>query len=122
MFSMAIGRSQGGQFFCIMSNNSIKYIRFLFSLQIYIYSAFLKIKNKVDIEVIDFNGRNVLHIAANACDDPVVVLLLLARGADPLAKSYVGDLPSDYAKFQKHTKIEALLTEASKVVNTVHDK
>lgn len=69
--------------------------------------------------MIDFSGRNVLHVAANACDDPIVILLLLARGADPLAQSYVGDLPFAFAKLQKHKKVGALLKEATQVINTV---
>lgn len=69
--------------------------------------------------MIDFSGRNVLHIAANACDDPIIILLLLARGADPLSQSNVGDLPSAFAKLQKHKKVEAILNEAAKVINTV---
>mmetsp|Transcript_13231 Transcript_13231/g.26053 ORF Transcript_13231/g.26053 Transcript_13231/m.26053 type:complete len:310 (-) Transcript_13231:88-1017(-) len=68
----------------------------------------------VDIEACDNLGRTVLHVAANACDDTAVSLLLLARGADPLAVSRSSDLPSDFAKLQTHRKVTALLNEASK--------
>mmetsp|Transcript_45160 Transcript_45160/g.57839 ORF Transcript_45160/g.57839 Transcript_45160/m.57839 type:complete len:363 (-) Transcript_45160:121-1209(-) len=74
---------------------------------------------KVDIESRDSNGRNVLHIAANACDDPEVILLLLARGADPLFLSPVGDLPSAFAKLQRHKKVEKVLNEAALAVDTI---
>jgi len=61
----------------------------------------------------------VLHVTANACDDPALLLLLLARGADPLAASGAKDLPADLAKLQRHAKAKKVLDEAAKAPNPV---
>ena len=75
---------------------------------------------KVDIEARDHEGWNVLHVAANSCDDPASLLVLLARGADPLMKTlHSSELPSDYAHFQRHLKARAVLLEAESAVDSV---
>ena len=53
---------------------------------------------KINIEATTSNSRTVLHIVANTmdCDDLWPVLLLLARGADPLVRTNAGDRASDY--------------------------
>ena len=76
-------------------------------------------EQKVDIEATDGLGRSVLHVAANASDDPKIILLLLARGADPRAQTPTGDSASDMAKLQRHAKAKAVLDAAVAVDNSI---
>ena len=53
------------------------------------------------------------------CDDLWPVLLLLARGADPLVRTNAGDRASDYAKLQRNKEVASLLLEAESHVNPI---
>lgn len=76
---------------------------------------------RVDIEAPTKNGRCALHIASNAygCDEPLIALLLLARGADPLARTNDGDRASDFASLQKNRRVCALLKEAEEQTDVI---
>lgn len=77
-------------------------------------------EHRGDIEVEDALGRSVLHVAANACDDTAPLLMLLARGADPLARTRpAGDLPSDFAKVQRHLRAKGLLEVAAAEIDVL---
>ena len=91
----------------LVRDNASKMLRWLIDVQ------------KVDIEASDGLGRSVLHVAANACDDHKVMLMLLARGADPRAKTPTGDLASDLAKLQRYSKAKAVLDAALAVGNSI---
>jgi ankyrin repeat protein len=81
-----------------------------------------QISIQVDIEARDSLGRQVLHVAANACDDTRVMLMFLCRGADPLAETNSKDRPSDFAKLQGHGKAKLLLKQSEMSLNSVNDE
>lgn len=74
----------------------------------------LLLAHGADVNVREGGGLTTLHEAAGL-GSMLYVRLLLARGANPAAKTDDGKLPEDFARSRQHTEVAELLARARAV-------